>query len=324
MKVWVRRAAPAPSPASLAVAGAPPLKPSSAPPPPPPLPGQWRCAWVASYRGLPMRGVAFSGDGTAVAAAAGGRAVVWSVAGGQRLAVLPSPPAAAGAALRSLAFIPGTALLVGAYGGTAPVVCAWDLLDGRLAWAARADVAALAASPSGGRVALALAPPASGGNGVSAGGSGRVVVLDADAGPAAPPLAAWDLSRGPVDALLWTPAARLLILTSDREFALVGGGGEREETGGPDATPTPTTPLATAAAVPGLAAAFGGADGGAGAAVEAARAAAGAGAVAAGAKVGAATPWSGLFDVPSHALPAPSALAGAFFETLMAGGGMEE
>ena len=316
LKVWVRRTAAGPSAAATAAGGAP-GKPATTRAS---LPGQWRCAWVASYRGLPMRAASFSGDGTAVAAAAGGRAVVWSVGAGQRLAVLPAPPTAAGGALRALAFVPGTALLVGSYGGATPVACAWNLLDGRLAWAVGADVSALAAAPAGGLVALAL-PPAT----ADAGG-GRVVVLGAAAGPSAPPSHAWDLARGPVDALLWTgsgggggAAGRLLILTTDREFALVG-----REGGAGEAAHVPLASTASPATISGYAAAFGGADGGAGAAVEAARAAAGAGVQAAAAKVSGKTPWGALFDVPSHALPAPSALAGAFFETLLATGGMEE
>ena len=304
LKVWVRRAAPPPS-AAAAAAGAK-VAPAASP-----LPGQWRCAWVASYRGLPMRDVAFSGDGTAVAAAAGGRAVVWSVAGGQRLAVLPSPPAGAGGPLVALAFVPGTPLLAGAYGGASPVACAWNLLDGRLAWAAGVSVIALAPSPEGGLLALALPPP---GSAAPAAAGGRVVVLDAAAGPSAPPVFAWDVARGLVDALLWAGSAgRLCVLTSDREFALVGG-----EAGGDAASAAPSGLAPPTPALAGYAAAFGGSDGGAGAAVEAARAAAGAGVASAAAKVAAATPWSTLFDVPSHALPAPTALAGAFFDTLMA------
>ena len=297
--MWVRRTAPPPS-ATATAAGA---KAAASP-----LPGQWRCAWVASYRGLPMRGVAFSGDGTAVAAAAGGRAVVWSVSGGQRLAVLPAPPAGAGGPLRRLAFVPGTPILVGSYGGASPVLCAWDLLDGRLAWAAGVGVSVLSPAPAGGAVAVAVpgAPGASG---------GRVVVLDALAGPSAPPIAAWDVARGPVDALLWTgpEGGRLCVLTADREFSLVGGVQGDAAAAAPSGLALPSP-----ASLSGYAAAFGGADGGAGQAAAAARKAAGAGVAAVAAKAAAGTPWAGLFDVPSHALPAPTALAGAFFDTLMA------
>ena len=208
LKLWSRRAAAA----------------SAASPPPPSTSDRWRCAWAAGLRASPLTAVAFSDDGSLVAAAAAPSpasstaAVVglWRVDSGERVAVLapPSAPpplgcpsAAPPPAVSCLAFVPGTATLVAALSSSSSSssnsssLVAWDLLTKAAAWAAplASPATRLSASPLGGVVAVALAPSRSSPSSPSPRG-GRVLALRARDGAA---LSGWDLPRAPADALLF-------------------------------------------------------------------------------------------------------------------------
>ena len=143
---------------------------------------RWRCAWAATLASLPLAAVAMSDDGTLVAAAAGPDVGLWRAADGARLAVHAAPPAARGGPLTELAFVAGTPVLVGAYGGAHPCVAGWDVVAGRLAWAARARGGRLSPARGAPLVAVALAPPDRPTPGTAPGG--RVLVLAAADGGA--------------------------------------------------------------------------------------------------------------------------------------------
>jgi hypothetical protein len=276
---------------------------------------RWRCAWAATLASLPLAAVAMSDDGTLVAAAAGPDVGLWRAADGARLAVHAAPPAARGGPLTELAFVAGTPVLVGAYGGAHPCVAGWDVVAGRLAWAARARGGRLSPARGAPLVAVALAPPDRPTPGTAPGG--RVLVLAAADGAA---VAGWDLPRGAADALAWAdPCSRLaaaaapaspagvpplIIVTSDREFCLAAAAGAVSDEG---ARPT-TAADAAAEPVAGLDAAFGGA---------------GPRPIAqapiSGLKAGRGPAWGALFDAPSHALAPPAALAPRFLECLLLG-----
>lgn len=162
-------------------------------------------------------------------------------------------------------------------------------------------------------------------------------------------LSGWDLPRAPADALLFEGQASrgggaasaaasdggscrlcppLLVLTSDRELAVLEVG----SAAGPCAASAASPRLGSKRARRGAAAAllgeppsafeakFGGADPAARpgpATPERGHGGLKAGSGCAGGAAAAAAPWAALFDAPSHALPAPGALASRFLDTLL-------
>lgn len=337
LKLWSRRAT-----SSAAGASAPP----------PSTNDRWRCSWAAGLRSSTLTAVAFSADGSLVAAAAAPGAAstavvgLWMVGSGERVAVLapPSSSSPSPAAVSCLAFVPGTATLVAALSGGAgggnsgSSLVAWDLLTKAAAWAAPLASAAtrLVAAPLGGVIAVALAPARSHASSCSPRG-GRVLALRARDGAA---LAGWDLPRAPADALLFEQrrgssgsgsgigCPPLLVLTTDREFtrlevfpADAGDAASAAAASASAALPLKKKARKGAAALSDghlstFEAKFGGADPSARPPVTPERSSHGGGGLKAGDE-GAAAPWAALFDAPSHALPAPGALASKFLDSLL-------
>ena len=355
-------------------------------PPPPSTKDRWRCSWAAGLRSAPLTAVAFSADGSLVAAAAAPAAApgaplaaavgLWRVDSGERVAVLAPPSSSSSGAAASalaaaapaapavscLSFVPGTAMLVAALSGgghSSSSLVAWDLLTKAAAWAAPLGGQAatrLSASPVGGVVAVALAPARSPSSASSAPSSapsprgGRVLALRASDGAA---LRGWDLPRAPADALLFEQRGRvcgdgggnvggvfcppLLVLTTDREFAVLDASSGVADSAAAAAAAAAAS--ASAALSPPLKkrarrddaaallssgppsafeAKFGGADPAARPPATPERGgSAGLGAAGAAAAASAAAPWAALFDAPSHALPAPGALASKFLDSLL-------
>ena len=288
---------------------------------------RWRCGWSARLRGAPFAVVDISTDGSLVVGAAGSDVGAWRCADGDRVAVVPPPPAARGGPAVAVALVPASPILVIAYGGGAPCVAGWDLVRGRHAWCApRARVLRLTAAPAPSRLlALALAPPDGAASDASP-PSGRVVILEAATGSA---VAGWDLPRCGADALVWLPSARaggalasaaaavagssppLLIVTGDREYCVAPSPAAVEAGVGEEPCPTLASPADAPRPGPTpLAAAVG---------VGVTVAADDTPAIIAK-RAGRAPAWGALFDAPSHALPPPSTLAPRFLEALLLGG----
>ena len=156
-------------------------------------------------------------------------------------------------------------------------------------------------------------------------------------------LSGWDLPRAPADALLFRKSSSsssgsgsgssssssasssscppLLVLTTDREFVVLeAGGGAGSDAAAPPANSSPLQKKAKRESLlltPSSAfeAKFGGVDPSARPPATPERV--GGGGHAGTANAADSAPWAALFDAPSHALPAPGALASRFLDSLL-------
>lgn len=284
--------------------------------------GCWRCASVGSYKRQPLGGCTFSGDGSLLAVAAGGGVTLWRPQTNALVAALVAPPATGGAPVNRLAFLTGSPHLVGTTGGPHPHLVVWDLLSAAPAWVLPLPATALAADPAAPRFAVGVPAGATG-----PGAPGGVLVFGA--GEPAPRSACRVPGGSSPAALLYAPrgsalaaqagsdgGSALLMVTSDRHFALLGGGSDVAAAAG-----------STGAAAAGEAEQGEGAQAGSGAHDDVFGKARARGAAAAAVAGGVSEQFgdaaqravAALFDAPSHVLPPPSALMPSLLELLVSG-----
>eukprot|EP00850_Spirogloea_muscicola_P016862 SM000140S00611 [mRNA] locus=s140:185144:187137:+ [translate_table: standard] len=195
--------------------------------PAPPL--CWRCSCTGSFRGAPITSVAFSTDGSLLAAAAGDIVTLWDPASCELLCTLPPLPVkgstrAKAPLLRRVSFVPQSAFLVAASETTVGV---YSLLTATLWWSYHLEVRVLVVNPGAPEFAIAVAE--------HDGNAGHLLLFD----PSSPtPTASYDVAEiegaaavymGPGSALL--PSSKgcpLVVLDKERDYVVLDSASDTE------------------------------------------------------------------------------------------------
>lgn len=307
----------------------------------------WRCGAVGSLRDEPLTACAFSPDGSILAVGSVfGTISLWNAVETSLLGVLPLPykPQLDGmAAIQQLAFIAKTPLLIARLSGGLAV---YNLLTMRCEWSAEmGGVVSVTTDPSSPHWAAVLASVNKHHDqgivvfkGVSSMmkpvAAFRVKTQMKGDKASSPPTTCCCTSFIPPHTSLYTAAmdaggtlpgaSPLVVLTSQRTYAVVvdrdDDNGNSTSTGNGHIGGASRLPQSRLQKDPKGALGVGGYEAIFGASPQA-KTKEGGGDVAAAAAAVATTPWSSLFDVPSHALPPMGTLCPAFLELMISSSG---